>query len=100
MRIIQHWFGYRKRNARGRHDGTGLNDTMAEQWTLATTEQLRDLIAVLEGCVTLEESQADVLDRVTAGPLITMAELEESDILPSPGSARHCVPGAESQALF
>lgn len=51
MRIVQHWFDYRKRNARGQRDEPDRNDKMANRWTLAMTEQLRDLIAVLEGCV-------------------------------------------------
>jgi len=100
MRIVQHWFDYRKRYARGQRDGPDRNDKPADRWTLAMTEQLRDLIAVLEGCATLEESQTDLLDRITAGPLITTADLEEAGIVPPPDSARRCVTGSGSQTLF
>jgi hypothetical protein len=100
MRIVQHWFDYRKRNVRGQRDEPDRNDKMADQWTLAMTEQLRDLIAVLEGCAALEESQTHLLDRITAGPLITTADLEEAGVVPPPDYARRCVPGVGSPALF
>jgi hypothetical protein len=57
MRIVQHWFDYRKPNARGRRDRPDGNDTMGTRWTLAMTEQLRDLIAVLEGWAIREKAR-------------------------------------------
>ena len=64
------------------------------------TEQLRDLIAVLEGCVALEERQATLLNQIAAGPLVTTADLEAAQILPPPDSARRSILGGEGLTLF
>jgi hypothetical protein len=100
MRIVKHWFDYRKRSPRGRRGGSDLDDENAACWTLAMTQQLRDLIAVLEGCVALEERQANLLDQIAASPLITTAEMEEARALPPPASARRSIPGGEDLTLF
>lgn len=84
MRIIKHWFNYRKRNPAGRRGGSELDEITADSWTLAMTEQLRDLVAVLEGCVKLESQQADLLDRIVAGSLITTTDLVEASVFPPP----------------
>jgi len=64
------------------------------------TEELRDLVAVLEGCVLLQEKQTDLLDRIMASPLITTAELEEASIVPPPQELRHIAKDSEGSALF
>jgi hypothetical protein len=37
------------------------------------TDELRDLIAVLEGCVELEQRQAELLNHILAAPLISVS---------------------------
>jgi hypothetical protein len=100
MRIVKHWFDYRKHNPKGRRGGSDLDETNAPSWTLAATEELRDLIAVLEGCVRLEERQANLLSQIVTGPLITTADLEAAHILPLPDSARRNIPDDEGITLF
>ncbi|MGH3981500.1 MAG: type ISP restriction/modification enzyme [Pseudonocardiaceae bacterium] len=100
MRVIKHWFDYRRRSPAGRRGGSDLDELTAERWTRAMTEQLRDLVAVLEGCVKLEERQADVLDRIVAGPLITSADLENASVLPPPQGARRMVENDAGVTLF
>lgn len=100
MRVIKHWFDYRRRNPTGRRGGSDLDELTAEKWTRAMTEQLRDLIAVLEGCVQLEERQADLLDRIVAGVQITTTDLEDASVLPAPRGACHMVENDASGRLF
>jgi hypothetical protein len=100
MRIIKHWFGYRQQNPKGRQGGSDLDKLNPTRWSLAMTEELRDLVAVLEGCVLLQEKQTDLLDRIMASPLITTAELEEASIVPPPQELRHIAKDSEGSALF
>ena len=58
MRVISHWFDYRKRNPSGRRGASDLDGENLRKWTNPVTEELRDLVAVLEGCVSLEQQQA------------------------------------------
>jgi hypothetical protein len=100
MRVIKHWFNYRKRNPTGRRGGSDLDELTADSWMLEMTEQLRDLVAVLEGCVKLEAQQADLLGRIVEGPLITTADLTEASVLPPPKKARRIVEDDTDQALI
>ena len=94
MRIIKHWFDYRKRNPAGRKGGSPLDDLTTTCWPNFMTEELRDLVAVLEGCVALEPQQADLLDRIASGPLVTTNELEEAQVLPPPAASSKPLPVA------
>lgn len=88
MRVIKHWFDYRKRTPAGRRGGSDLDTIVADRWTLAMTEELRSLVAVIEGCVALESRQADLLQRVLAGRLIMIGDLTAASVLPPPAAAR------------
>ncbi|MEV0842015.1 type ISP restriction/modification enzyme [Actinocatenispora sera] len=81
--VVRHWFDYRKRRPAGRRGGSPLDDIISTRWTDAMTEDLRDIIAVLTGCIRLEPEQADLLDRITSGPLITSSDLMEAGIAPA-----------------
>ncbi|MET8370769.1 type ISP restriction/modification enzyme [Micromonospora profundi] len=100
MKVVKHWFDYRKRDPAGRRGGSPLDEIVADRWTRSMTEELRDLIAVLEGCVELESQQEDLLDRILAGPLITVDELEDRAVLPVPADVRRIVDGATDPTLF
>ncbi|WP_405064339.1 N-6 DNA methylase [Kribbella sp. NBC_01505] len=88
MRVIKHWFDYRKRTPAGRRGGSALDTIVADRWTLEMTEELRSLVAVIEGCVALEPRQADLLERILSGRLITNQDLTAASVLPIPESAR------------
>lgn len=99
MRVIKHWFGYRKRVPAGRK-GSELDELVADRWTLAMTESLRDLVAVVEGCVALEPDQAELLGEIVTGPLITTENLLEAGVLPVPADARGVVATNLEGVLF
>lgn len=98
MRIIKHWFDYRKRDPSGRRGGSRLDDITTTRWQNAMTEQLRDLVAVLEGCIALEPLQTDLLTRIVEGPLITTDDLTDHGILPPPPSSTRALP--DDRGLF
>jgi hypothetical protein len=86
--VVRHWFDYRKLRPAGRRGGSPLDDIISTRWTDKMTEDLRDVIAVLTGCVRLEPEQAGLLDRITSGPLVTVTELAEAGVTPNAGPAR------------
>lgn len=87
MRVIKHWFDYRKQKASGRRSSP-LDDVVPRQWSRSTTEELRDLVAVVEGCIELEDRQDDLLGRIVQGPLISVDDLEGAGVLPVAPEAR------------
>jgi hypothetical protein len=87
MRIVKKWFGYRKKKPSVKWSSP-LNDIHAETWTAEMTGELLDLLNVLGRCVALEPTQAELLDAVLAGPLITVADLTDVGVLPVPPAAR------------
>ncbi|HEY3505621.1 MAG TPA: type ISP restriction/modification enzyme [Actinocatenispora sp.] len=98
MRIVKHWFDYRKADPAGRRGGSPLDSLHTRRWPAEMTEELRDLVAVLEACLALQPRQAALLDRVLAGTLITAADLEDARVLPPPPESRK--PVGSSAGLF
>jgi hypothetical protein len=58
-----------------------------EGWTPTLTDELLELLTVLDRCVALEPAQADVLERICNAPLITRDELTDAGVLPVPTHA-------------
>jgi hypothetical protein len=100
MRIVKHWFDYRKRTPAGRRGGSDLDQITSENWAWSTTEELRDLIAVLEGCVRLEPKQSELLSQILAGPVLTNDYLENESLIPAPAHAKKIVEAKDDTTLF
>ncbi|MFB9238382.1 type ISP restriction/modification enzyme [Plantactinospora siamensis] len=79
--VVKKWFEYRSKKPRVRRSSP-LNDIVTTRWD--STNDLRNLLAVLRGCVALEPRLAELLEAVLGGPLITMTDLEIVGILPPP----------------
>jgi hypothetical protein len=94
MKVVKKWFGYRKKNPAGRKSSP-LDDINTEEWPAEFTTELLQLLNVLTLCVELEPDQADVLERICNGPLVTLADLELANVFPVPASTR-TPPAAES----
>jgi Type ISP C-terminal specificity domain/N-6 DNA Methylase len=77
--IIKSWFNYRKRNPTGKKTSP-LDDIHVEEWPNEWTVELIDLLTVLTRLVELEPAQADLLDRILAGPILTKDELAERGV--------------------
>lgn len=86
LKIVKHWFGYRKKNPSGKRESE-LDHIAATSWTPAMTTELLDLLNVLGRCVALEPRQAELLDEIMAAPRITVADLRNAGVLPAPSTA-------------
>ena len=86
MKVVQRWFDYRKKKPRIRWSSP-LDDDHSLRWLPSFTSELLDLLNVLGFCTGLEPRQADILDRVCGGQLITVADLERARVLPVPARA-------------
>ncbi|MFI7044047.1 type ISP restriction/modification enzyme [Streptosporangium sandarakinum] len=87
MKIVKKWFGYRKKNPTGRKSSP-LDDIHTEEWPAEFTTDLLRLLHVLTLCVELEPEQAELLEQICAGPLVTVADLEQGNVFPVPAAAR------------
>jgi hypothetical protein len=85
MRIINKWFGYRKKNPAGRRSSP-LDDIHFDTWPADYTTDLLQLLNVLTLCVELEPAQAQLLAQVSAGSLVTVADLEHARVFPVPAA--------------
>ncbi|WP_460363270.1 type ISP restriction/modification enzyme [Actinocorallia lasiicapitis] len=101
-RVVKKWFDYRKKRPGGKRTSP-LDDIFASAWTADTTSELLELLGVLILVVDLEPRQADLLDRICAGPLITTADLTSTLVLPVPPrvrkSGRIAPPGSQPLPL-
>ncbi len=86
MQVIPKWFGYRRRDPAGRRSSP--LDEIFPQWTEETTEELLALVRNLSAIVALEPLQAELLEEVLAGDLITVDELKAQGILPAPAAMK------------
>jgi len=86
-KVVRRWFGYRRKNPGGKKTSP-LDDINFDHWTAQYTTELLDLLNVLSRCVALEPKQAELLERICDGPLITVTDLEQMKVLPVPASAR------------
>jgi hypothetical protein len=73
--VLTQWFSYRKRNRDrpqigDRRPPSPLGDIQPEPWPASYTTELINLLHVLGRLVLLEPAQADLLDRICAGPIL------------------------------
>ena len=88
--VVQSWLGYRMKKRAGRKSSP-LDNIRPERWTPRMTEELLELLWVLEATLEMEPELASVLDRVVAGPCFGASELpapaEEQRRPPKPAVA-------------
>lgn len=77
--VIKSWFNYRKRIPGGKKTSP-LDHINVEEWPTDWSVELTDLLTVLTRLVVLEPDQAELLERVMAGPLMTITELAEHGV--------------------
>ncbi|QXJ22875.1 N-6 DNA methylase [Actinomadura graeca] len=85
MKIVKKWFGYRKKGPAGRKSSP-LDHIHPDYWPADFTTELLQLLNVLTLCVELEPEQAELLEHVCAGPLVTVTDLEKAKVFPVPPS--------------
>lgn len=79
-RVVDQWFSSRRRDRTKPQIGdkrppSDLQKIQPDHWLAEYTRDLVDLLHVLTLLTELEEAQADLLERILAGPLIDRAEL-------------------------
>lgn len=90
--ILRQWFSYRRRDRSrpvigDRRPPSPLDRIQPEGWIAAYTTDLIDLLHVLGRLVALEPRQAEMLDRICAGPLLDAAALLAAGALARPPAA-------------
>jgi hypothetical protein len=90
VKVIQHWFDYRRANPRGM-GGSPLNDTHVTEWPIEWVREFSELLTALRRISDLEPAQADLLGRILDGPTISRAELAAEGVR-FPASARDRLP--------
>lgn len=91
--VLRQWFSYRKRDRTrpiigDRRPPSPLDRIQPEHWLDEYTVDLMNLLHVLGRLVALEPRQADVLERICAGLLITAQALEAAGALAAPPTAK------------
>jgi hypothetical protein len=81
--VLWHWFSYRRRERSrpiigDRRPPSPLDSIQPEGWLPEYTTDLLDLLHVLGRLIALEPAQADLLNRICAGPLRSAEELREA----------------------
>ncbi len=87
--VLRQWFSYRRLDRTrpiigDRRPPSPLDRIQPDHWLAEYTTDLMDLLHVLGRLVALEPRQADLLERLCAGPLLTAQALEASGALAAP----------------
>ena len=81
--VLWHWFSYRRRDRSrpiigDRRPPSPLDSIQPDHWPPEYTADLLDLLNVLGRLIALEPKQADLLNRICAGPLRSADELRDA----------------------
>lgn len=77
LKVVQSWLGYRMKKRAGKKSSP-LDDIRPERWTARMSDELLELLWVLEATLAMEPELQAMLDNVVAGPCF------KADELPSP----------------
>ncbi len=91
--ILTQWFSYRKRDRErpiigDRRKPSALGDIQPNYWLPEYTTELLNVLNVLGLLIDLEPTQAELLEEICAGSLISGTELVEAGALESPTKAK------------
>ncbi len=81
--VLDQWFSYRRRDRTkpligDKRPPSPLVKIQPDGWLAEYTEDLLNLLNVLGRLVALEPRQADLLDRIVAGPLVSVAGTDDN----------------------
>nr|WP_281363125.1 type ISP restriction/modification enzyme [Microcella indica] len=79
MNVIGSWFKYRKKNPGGKKTSP-LDDIHIDEWPHEWTLEFTELLTVLTRLVSLEPAQAELLEQILGGELITKDELAAAGV--------------------
>jgi hypothetical protein len=89
MRVLQQWFSYRRANRYrpligDKRPPSLLMDIQPDRWLPEYTTDLLNLLNVIGLLIDLEDRQAELLDAVCLGSLVTLKELRDAGALDLP----------------
>ena len=84
--VLKGWLAFRMKARSGRKSSP-LDDIRPEAWDVSLSQELRELLWVLEATVQMQPQLNAVLARVVAGPVVPGAQL------PQPTAAEKKAPG-------
>ncbi len=77
LKVVQSWLGYRMKKRAGKKSSP-LDDIRPERWTPKMSDELLELLWVLEATLAMEPQLAAALDKVVSGPCIAVSDLPTS----------------------
>lgn len=90
LEVVKSWLNYRMKAGAGRKSSP-LDDIRPERWTVEMSQELLQLLWLLEHTLAQYPALADLLDRIVAAPLF------HADDLPMPTEAERKPPGREEE---
>ena len=92
VNVLDKWFSYRRktrdRTVIGDKQRSSLETIHARSWKHSYTVELLDLLNVLGLLIELEPEQAQLLETIVAGPMVTVDDLVSAGALPVEEEAR------------
>lgn len=74
LKIVQSWLGYRMKKRAGKKSSP-LDEIRPDAWTPRMTDELLELLWVLEATLAMEPLISDALDKTVTGPCFAAADL-------------------------
>ncbi|MGH3221602.1 MAG: type ISP restriction/modification enzyme [Streptosporangiaceae bacterium] len=88
MKIVKHWFDYRKAEPSGRRSSP-LDDINANEWPIEWIHEFNELLTALRRVTELEPQQKELLNQIVEGPTVTRADLAAEGVrFPASGRDR------------
>ena len=89
--VLRQWFSYRKANRErpligDRRPPSKLGDIQPDRWLAEYTTELINVLNVLGRLVSLEQSQAELLEQVCSGQMISIEDLRAAGALAEPAA--------------
>jgi hypothetical protein len=91
LKVVQSWLGYRMKKRAGRKS-SALDDIRPERWTPRMSDDLLELLWVLEATLQMEPELEKALNKVVAGPCFSAVDL------PTPKPGERKAPGSDIDA--
>lgn len=91
LEVVSSWLGYRMKKRAGKKSSP-LDDIRPEKWTPAMSDELLELLWVIEATLDMEPDLKAILDEVVAGECFNEGEL------PTPKPEERLEPGKEASA--
>ncbi len=84
LRVVRKWLDYRLVQPRHKRNTSPLDEINGARWSPQLTDELLELVTVLDNCLRLEQKQSDLLHEILKESTISEGDLEAAGVLPAP----------------